>query len=1003
MSIPKTHFTQLIPPRLAEVARRMRAGVWEFSSEPLELVALPATRAHQNYRDLDWSAAEPIPTLPIHWGRIFEQRWFRLEAPGSEQWTYLFWRDQGEATLYADGVPWSGFDVAHRYVRLPESGAELTVEAICCQSAIWHPDATGIDVEGSRLEGAFPARRDEAAWQALIDFQVLLDLAVYLARRDGFDPADVVNGQRYRRPLLRLSPEARFIFAELDRIADAFDRGGVGAIGDDLLTVRRRLEGGDPTMTVTLTGHAHIDLVWLWPRRIGEAKAVHSFATANRLMEQFPEFRFGYSQSASYEAVERRSPELMKHVNARIAERRWEPCGAMYVESDTQLACGEALLRSLLLGQDGFRKLTGSDSRVVWLPDVFGYTGCLPKLMRETGAKYFFTTKQAWSNSTHFPFSSFQWRGNDGTEVTAHVLHSLLANCYNTTTAIDEIVEPTLSHQQAGVHPESLVPVGYGDGGGGPTEEMCERVRRLGELQGVPPTKWGRIDDFFDRMNPAALPVWHGEIYLEFHRGVQTTQAALKQSFRSLERSLQQLEAVAAATGQDAGSDELWKKMVFAQFHDFIPGSSVHEVYDEEVPDLDRAAVSAFEKTADLLAGDVTGLLFNPHAYPVESARLQDGVVQKVTVPALATTDWRGATTFDTICSADGLTLHSDRVDARFSDGGEIEELKFDGKSVAIRQPLNQLRIYPDHPLNFEAWDIDRQTVSNPLEPIGPARLFSSECDGLTARIEFELPLTARSSARISYLVRVGDPVLHVSYLVDWQDESHLLQVLFPTEYNGRDARFGAPFGSALRPQIETTIGADAQFEVPASRWGLVADECETAGLAVIAKDRYGFGCRDGLMHVSLVRSALVTDARRNPELRDRDYIPDFSDLGEHRLELALAWGGLDQSRQDQPAALADWLYTPMMGAKAEVASVIRHLIGGETLIPGWAKPADDGNGFILRLHETRGQRGEIRLKLAEGWCAIRTSAVESECAPIEDGVVTFIPHDICSIRICRE
>ncbi len=635
------------------------------------MVALPATREHRNYRDLDWSQAETLATLPTHWGRIFEQRWFRLDSPDCEQWLFLFWRDQGEATLYVDGVPWSGFDVAHRYTRLPESGAELAVEAICCQSAIWHPDATGIDAEGSRLEGAFPARRDEVAWQVLIDFQVLLDLAVYLAQRDGFDPADVVNGQRFRRPLLRLSPEARFIFAELDRIADAYDRGGAEGIADDLVKVRRRLEGGDPSMSVTLTGHAHIDLVWLWPRRVGETKAVHSFATANRLMEQFPEFHFGYSQPASYEAVERHSPELMEHVSARIADGRWEPCGAMYVESDTQLACGEALLRSLLIGQEGFRKLTGSHSRVVWLPDVFGYTGCLPKLMRETGAEYFFTTKQAWSNSTHFPFSSFRWRGNDGTEVTAHVLHSLLANCYNTTTAIDEIVEPTLSHQQAGVHPESLVPVGYGDGGGGPTEEMCERVRRLGEIQGVPPTQWGRIDEFFDRMNPDALPIWHGEIYLEFHRGVQTTQAALKQSFRNLERSLQRLEAAAVATGQDAAAEELWKTLVFAQFHDFIPGSSVHEVYDEEVPDLDRAAVAADERTVDLLAGDDAGLCFNPHAYAIEAARLQDGAMQRLTVPALATGNWGEATAVETICSVDGLTLRSDRVEARFTEGGK--------------------------------------------------------------------------------------------------------------------------------------------------------------------------------------------------------------------------------------------------------------------------------------------------------------------------------------------
>ncbi|MGC1481647.1 MAG: glycoside hydrolase family 38 C-terminal domain-containing protein, partial [Chthoniobacterales bacterium] len=483
---------------------------------------------------------------------------------------------------------------------------------------------------------------------------------------------------------------------------------------------------------------------------------------------------------------------------------------------------------------------------------------------------------------------------------------------------------------------------------------------------------------------------------------VQTTQAGLKQSFRNLERAMQQLEAASAVTGRVVGSEELWKTLIFAQFHDFVPGSSVHEVYDEEVPALDEAAAIATDRAAALLSGDDGALCFNPHALPMTTARIVDGRVETLIVPALATGDWREATVAKVVCSVDGKTLRSDRVEARFSDAGEIEFLEFDGRPVSICQPLNQLRIYPDHPANFEAWDIDRQTVSNPIDPIGPVKLIKSENTELEARLEFEVPLTVKSSARFTYVVRCGSPVLHVNYSIDWQDQSHLLQALFPTGYSGRDARFGAPFGSALRPQIETTLGADAQFEVPASRWGVVADECERAGLAVIAKDRYGFGCRDGVMHVSLLRSAFVTDARRNPELRARDYPHDFSDLGSHNFELALAWGGLDQPREDQPAALADLCYTPAIKAGSTVPQVIKSISGGATLIPAWVKPADDGQGFILRLHETRGQRGDVQFGLADGWCAFRTSAIEGTSTPLEEGVLKFTPHDICSIRICR-
>ncbi|MEI9999992.1 MAG: hypothetical protein WDO13_12960 [Verrucomicrobiota bacterium] len=204
-----------------------------------------------------------------------------------------------------------------------------------------------------------------------------------------------------------------------------------------------------------LTGHAHIDLVWLWPEKTGEYKARHTFATMSRLIDHYPEFVFGYSQTASYDAVKRSAPKLADQVKKRIAAGRWDPVGALEVESDTLMACGEALARSFRLGQEGFRRLQGRPSRVLWIPDVFGYCGSLPQIMRQSGVDYFFTTKLTWSNINRFPYSSFRWVGIDGSEVVVHVTQE---NGYNQAVTAQELRTGAKAYRQSDVHDEFLAP-----------------------------------------------------------------------------------------------------------------------------------------------------------------------------------------------------------------------------------------------------------------------------------------------------------------------------------------------------------------------------------------------------------------------------------------------------------------------------------------------------------------------------------------------------------------
>ncbi len=817
--------------------------------------------------------------------------------------------------------------------------------------------------------------------------------------RDLHRPDLFASSMHARENWVTIHPLVRILTDGLDRAVDVYDREGPAALSRALEPLYERVRGALPGLRAVLTGHAHIDLVWLWPERIGEAKAIHTFSTVHRLMDRYPEFQFAYSQPASYRAVERRSPELMQRVRARISEGRWEALGAMEVESDTNMACGEALARSLLIGQKEFQRLTGAPSKIVWLPDVFGYSACLPQIMRQAGVEFFFTTKLAWSTGERFPFTSFRWRGHDGTEILSHVMG--YDQTYNALATIAQVTNPLRAHRQVAIHPEVLLPTGYGDGGGGPTEEMCERTRRMADLSGVPSVGWGRIDAFFERMRPLApdLPVWDGEIYLEFHRGVLTTHVEVKQTFRAMERALQTLEAAHVATGRGPIDLHFWRRLVFSQFHDDIPGSSIIEVYEEGLAER-RGLIAKAQAEASAVLGAGTGAWFNPLPLPV---RLSDGP-RFLELPALSVAATNNATDPlpDSVCRMESGLWTNGRVAFSVNPGGCINALAFDGREIPIREPLGGLRVYPDHPALFEAWDIDRNSVGLPLPPSGETSFLGVEESPSRIVISHEWPLGAGSRAVLRHVLEAGSPVLRLEVVVDWADDERLLRIEFGTSFAGRFARFGTPFGSVTRPQREKTLTADVRFEVPASRWALVGDDGEASALALVARDRFGFGCHDGLLHCTLLRSALITETATNEPLRSRAYGHSHSDHGHHTFQLALAWGGLDAPRDKQPAALADTLFTPPLAVAGSAGVPTRPLpqfLGGESLVPSWIKPAEDGAGFIIRLHETRGQRGNVRIDNPGNWKIHRSSLAE-ECGPPVADVLSFSPCELISLRL---
>ncbi|MEM1057623.1 MAG: glycoside hydrolase family 38 C-terminal domain-containing protein [Verrucomicrobiota bacterium] len=1003
-------FPQTIPNRIKALLLRLDAQIWKGRT-PLKVEATESTREPVRLAEAKCKKLSPVAPRSA-WGRLFDQRWCRIRLPKFGDNTFLEWQDQGEATLYVNSQPYAGLDVAHRKVRLPKNAQEIWIASHCIQSAIWHPNATGVSQAGSVFDGAFLVERDEEIWNAFFDLEVLhhLFLDMFTRENPGKSNPEVPFGNE---PMVTASPVQRQLLRGLEHAADVCDTEGPAAMRRYLKRLYADLRLDKTFLKCVLTGHAHIDLVWLWPERMGEMKAVHTFSTVDHLMDTYPEFRFAYSQPASYETVARNEPGLLKRVKRRVASGQWEATGAMYVESDTLLACGEALLRSFMAGQDSFDQMFGRRSRLTWLPDVFGYSACLPQMMQLTGVDYFFTTKMTWNGINRFPHSSFVWRGNDGSEVVTHVTQGI---GYVTSMEVSQVQDSQRFHLQSDVHRESLLPTGFGDGGGGPTSEMCERARRMSSLVSLPEIEWDQPEAFFDRLAEvrAKLPVHQGECYLEFHRGTYTTHGHLKSAFRGLERALQVAEAAQCVSGKRRSLEHPWKRSIFAQFHDYIPGSSVWDVYAEGVPELRRLAAEEIKRTAESLPKGREECLFNPHPLPLRGwyCRGKSTKARYLELPPLSSTRFDHAVLADEPepVVVEGRTVSNGTVSFRLGAKGWVERLAWEGVEVPLAGPLGQLTVHRDRAASFEAWDIDRHVLN--LGVLADAKCVIEPFETCDHRggLKVTRPVGKQSKVSILFYLESGSPLLHLEIDLDWREEESLLKLRVPTKYASAHTRCGIPYGSILRPQIGTDPKAEAMWEVPLSRYAAVYDDGESDGLFLATEAKYGAGIREGEIALSVVRSPRMTGFDHHGSVWPQSIVREhpgtpFSDLGRHHVKLALGRYSINLPRERQPAAVAETLFTPpLVYSGAELASPLRSLDGGPTLVPAWAMPLKDRQAFVLRFHEVAGQRGETAITAADGWKVAPCAADgQAEGEPKARLKVPFTPNQIKSVRFACE
>jgi alpha-mannosidase len=952
-----------------------------------------------------WSApGEPVPfevaasagyepaAIGQPWGPAWDTTWFRLSGSVPLDWpidapvevvvdlgfTGAAPGFQAEGLAWTeDGEPIAGIHPRNRAVRVaarPGETLRLFVEAAANPDVGRTWDFSPTPLGDRATAGSDPVYRFGGAVLAAVDIDA------FAIERDWATLLDLLT------VLPRDAPRRGHVLAALDQAADLH-------VGGDLEGARARLrvvldDPADPgSHRMIATGHAHIDSAWLWPLRESVRKCARTFANVLDLMGDYDEFVFAASSALHYDWMKRHYPAIFERIRQRVAEGRWIPVGGMWVESDTNMPGGEALVRQILQGKRFFLDEFGIETDDVWLPDSFGYTAALPQIAASAGMTTFLTQKTSKNEVNRIPHSTFWWEGIDGTRLLAHLPP---VDTYHSELAAAELDQAVAQNGESGRFDVSLVPFGYGDGGGGPTREMIELGRRKANLLGSPRIELATPGEFFARAR-AEFPspdVWSGELYLELHRGTYTSQARTKLGNRRSEHLLREAELWAATaavrTGAEYPAEQLrdaWRTVLTNQFHDILAGAGiawVHQQAELEYAGVATALEAILTDALRALGGSsAAGAAANASPFDVDG------------IPALGIGPRNRR---DGVVRADGtdLVLEGDRIIARVDAEGRLVSLvdvTTGRDAFRPTRPGNVLQLFEDLPAKFDAWELD---ISYRRMPAGDARTVTVAADGEAIRVD-----RAIGSSTVAQWIRVldGGAGVEVETVVDWAESQRVLKLAFPLDVHAERFAAEIQFGHLNRPIAVNTSWDAARFEISGQRWVRV----EEPGFGVtIANDRvYG---RDVVREP--VEGGGVSTVIRETLLRAPRFPDPGADAGTHRFRHAIVLGSMLEGIAEG--------YRLNLPPRDVAAPAVEPLITveGDGIIVEAVKLAEDGSGdVVVRLYEALGRRA--RGSLRPGFPAARatrTDLLERELPgqPADALALDLRAFELVTLRLAR-
>ena len=977
------------------------------------------------------------------WGQEWEYLWLRsritLPEEAAGERIVMNLDLGGEASLYVDGKPFGTRRAdwiieKHHFVcdetlttnGVPGQSFDLVFEAYAGHD---FPGCEVGPVLPGSLKRADPQKKrthlgdctfgvwNETAYQLLIDVKALWELMRHI-------PDTSLRYQKLWEGLKAFS-----CMVDFEQPADK--RQNSYRAAREALAPLLACRNGSTMPRFYAFGHAHIDIAWLWPFAETERKVLRTFAAQIRHMEEYPEYKFLQSQPHLYQMVKELYPSLYEKIKEKVAAGQWIPEGGMWVEADTNITSGESLIRQFVHGKRFFREEFGVDSHFLWLPDVFGYTAALPQIMKGCGIDSFSTQKIWWcyNGGQRFPYNFFYWEGMDGTRIS-----SFMHNNYNSNTNPGDLVERWNRRAQKTGYDAFLLPFGYGDGGGGPARDFIEYIRREGDLEGCPKTKMSTPAEFFAE-NETPDEVYVGELYLQCHRGVQTSQARTKKGNRKSELALREAEMWGALAGtmaqaEDAYAfpldrmDAAWKNVLLCQFHDVLPGSSIGRVYRDAEAIYDKVlaeAADVCDSAMDVICGQSPAgdsiTVFNSLSWerqalvklpasfqgarmggcilPVQQA--EEGLFTLVTVPSCGFVTLENAESVQepqgvsALLTANGATMENEWLSVCFNQRGEMTSCvdKQTG-SEWIKGPGNEMRMYQNIPRQFEAWDMDLTYESNPVELPEDAELAILSAGPLCATLKVARRLNHSVLCQKIHL-RKNSRRVDFETTVEWQESHKLLKVCFPVSVYSEEAIQEIQFGHVKRPTHRSQPFDVDRFEVCNHKWTALAESGR--GAAVLNDCKYGVNVLGNSINLTLLHSSCAPD-------------PD-ADRGTQIFTYSfMVWN--DSFLDSDVVREAYDLNCPVLthAGAAGSASLLR--VDAPNVIVETVKPAEDGSGdVIIRLYEAKKTATAVRLSVSIPGMVLETDMLEENGVPLQtekaesDTIVPlqFRPFEIKTLR----
>lgn len=789
-----------------------------------------------------------------------------------------------------------------------------------------------LSVRGCRqiFEGAYICTVNHAVQDLVWDFEVLLDIA----------KSDLFN-EDYRN----------FLNKELNNAMnlidfDSDDLSGIEACQQYLNDVVFANDNYKGNGDVALIAHSHLDIAYYWRRIHAVQKNLRTVLIQLRLMDRYPDFKYTHTQPYVYETLEKYYPDVFEELKEKVKNGQFEPVGAMYVEPDCNVPSAESLVRQCLYGQQTYKRMFGKTVNNAWLPDVFGNSWILPQILKKSGVDYFVSNKMStWNDTNRFPHNNFIWKGIDGSEVLACVPPTHFIT-WNMPSQIQENWEAYIDKDSGG---QTMNMFGYGDGGSGCTEEMIELMHRFDKLSVMPKCEHMGGAEFLEKnlKHNDKLETWDGELYLEMHRGTFTTKSDLKRANRRLEYKLRDAEMLSVLRGEDHTAEitRLYKKLLINQFHDILPGSHIHPVYEDAMADyreidesLDKI-IGTGSKYFNTLNFKRDALTFVPNRKGTATRYGEKGNWILPNISALSSANLR-AVKFSGQWITAGETVETPFYLIKFNSDGSIASL-FDKENDRewVSGDFNKLKIYTDYPGNYDAWDIlpnykDKQIEVKVIEPLALC-----EQDGESATFKTVL---GTEQSTWTMLVRVfrRSRGIEVENIVDWNEKHRLAKAEFGCNVLARKALCDTSAGFIERDTHRNTSWQQARFETCHHKW---ADLAETdGGVALINDGKYGIGFDENTMSLSLLRATIRPDVT--------------SDMGHHNFCYMI----MPHNKNAVDAGINHIAFQyniPLVKADVEY--------NGESFAPLYMqamKKSEDGEMTVIRLSEQDGRRGKLRL-----------------------------------------